>query len=43
LESGGTSAVFSVIYAVLINPFPYPAQMQVELRLKDKAQDHYVS
>ena len=24
LGIGGTSAVFSVIYAVLINPFPYP-------------------
>ena len=44
LGIGGTSAVFSVIYAVLINPFPYPgADRMVELRLQDKAgSDHYV-
>jgi putative ABC transport system permease protein len=44
LGIGATSAVFSVIYAVLINPFPYPgADRIVELRLKDKAgSDHFV-
>jgi putative ABC transport system permease protein len=41
---GATSAVFSVIYAVLINPYPYPdAGRIVELHLQDKASnDHYV-
>src|SRR5882757_2555175 len=41
---GATSAVFSVIYAVLLNPYPYPgANRIVELRLQDKASnDHYV-
>jgi predicted permease len=38
LGVGATSAVFSVIYAVLINPFPYAgADRMVELGLKDKA------
>ena len=38
LGVGATSAVFSVIYAVLINPFPYGgADRMVELGLKDKA------
>ena len=38
LGVGATSAVFSVIYAVLIDPFPYPGYDRiVELRLKDKA------
>ena len=38
LGVGATSAVFSVIYAVLINPFPYAgADRIVELGLKDKA------
>jgi putative ABC transport system permease protein len=37
LGIGATSAVFSVIYAVLIDPFPYPGYDRiVELRLKDK-------
>jgi putative ABC transport system permease protein len=38
LGIGATSAVFSVIYAVLIDPFPYPGSDRImELRLKDKA------
>jgi predicted permease len=41
---GATTAVFSVIYAVLINPYPYPnADRVVELRLQDTGgNDHYV-
>ena len=38
LGIGATSAVFSVIYAVLIDPFPYPGSDRImELRLRDKA------
>ena len=38
LGIGATSAVFSVIYAVLIDPFPYPgADRIVELRLVNKS------
>ena len=38
LGIGATSAVFSVIYAVLIDPFPYPGSDRiVEARLVDKA------
>jgi predicted permease len=38
LGIGATSAVFSVIYAVLINPFPYPgAERIMSIALKDKA------
>jgi predicted permease len=38
LGIGATSAVFSVIYAVLIDPFPYSgSDRMMELRLKDKA------
>lgn len=37
LGIGATSAVFSVIYAVLIDPFPYPGSDRImEIRLKDK-------
>jgi predicted permease len=38
LGIGATSAVFSVIYAVLINPFPYrSSEKMVQLALRDKA------
>jgi len=38
LGIGATSAVFSVIYAVLIDPFPYPGSARIMvLRLVDKA------
>jgi predicted permease len=38
LGVGATSAVFSVIYAVLIDPFPYAgADRMMQLALKDKA------
>jgi predicted permease len=38
LGIGATSAVFSVIYAVLIDPFPYPGSDRImEYRLVDKA------
>ncbi|MGC1364247.1 MAG: ABC transporter permease [Candidatus Acidiferrum sp.] len=38
LGIGATSAVFSVIYAVLLDPFPSPdAARMMEIRLKDKA------
>jgi predicted branched-subunit amino acid permease len=38
LGVGATSAVFSVIYAVLINPFPYAgADRIMQIALKDKA------
>ena len=38
LGIGATSAVFSVIYAVLLDAFPYPdAARMMEIRLKDKA------
>jgi hypothetical protein len=38
LGIGATSAVFSVIYAVLIDPFPYPgADRIMEPRLLDQA------
>ncbi|MFL5449784.1 MAG: ABC transporter permease, partial [Gemmatimonadales bacterium] len=38
LGVGATSAVFSVIYAVLINPFPYVgSDRMMQVALKDKA------
>ncbi|HXA49391.1 MAG TPA: ADOP family duplicated permease, partial [Candidatus Acidoferrum sp.] len=38
LGVGATSAVFSVIYGVLINPFPYVgAERMMQIALKDKA------
>ena len=38
LGVGATSAVFSVVYAVLINPFPYVgAERMMQVSLKDKA------
>jgi putative ABC transport system permease protein len=38
LGIGATSAVFSVIYAVLIDPFPYPGSDRImEMRLVDKS------
>src|SRR5438876_9780743 len=45
LGIGATSAVFSVIYAVLIDPFPYPGSDRiVEVRLVDKSGSdrHYI-
>jgi predicted permease len=45
LGIGATSAVFSVIYAVLIDPFPYPGSDRiVEIRLVDKSGSdrHYI-
>ena len=44
LGIGATSAVFSVIYAILIDPFPYPgADRIMEMRLVDKAgKDNYM-
>src|SRR5438874_11735863 len=44
LGIGATSAVFSVIYAVLIDPFPYPGSDRImEMRLVDKSgTDRYV-
>src|SRR3954452_21884895 len=38
LGVGATSSVFSVVYAVLINPFPYAgAERMMQIALKDKA------
>src|SRR4029453_15151149 len=38
LGVGATSAVFSVIHAVLINPFPYrDSHLMMEISLRDKA------
>src|SRR5437763_6961747 len=38
LGVGATSSVFSVVYAVLINPFPYAgAERMMQIALKDKS------
>ena len=40
LGIGATSAVFSVVYGVLINPFPYVgADRMMQLALRDNAAD----
>lgn len=42
LGVGATSAVFSVIYAVLIHPFPYPgAERIIAIGLQDKAGNYH--
>jgi predicted permease len=45
LGIGATTAVFSVIYAALMNPFPYPAADRiVRLAVRDKASEgHWVN